>query len=175
MIGTTGYNSTQLSSISSAAKQIPILLSPNTSLSVNVLFKVSQMVAKLLSDFEVEIVESHHRYKKDAPSGTALRLGQAIASARGHDFNAVANFNRTGSENKVRPQEEIGFSVVRGGDIVGKHVTSFISDGEELSLTSEITNRRSFAMGALLAAKFISSCKPGLFNMDHALGINGIT
>lgn len=174
VIGTTGFNQFQLNQINIAAKSIPILYSPNMSLSVNVLFKVAALIAEKLANFEVEITESHHRYKKDAPSGTALALGKVIASARGLDFKEVANFNRTSNENTVRPQQEIGFSVIRGGDIVGKHTANFITDGEELTITSEITNRRSFAHGALLAAKFLTTQQPGLFSMTDVLNLKEI-
>ncbi len=174
VIGTTGFNSTQLQQIETAAQQIPILLSPNMSLSVNVLFKVCQMVAAKLTRAEVEITESHHRYKKDAPSGTAIRLGEAIADARGHNFEQVACYNRYGNQNTTRVPEEIGFSVIRGGDIVGRHSVEFIYDGEILNLTSEITNRGSFASGALHAAEFLVKQVAGFYTMEDVLGLRDI-
>lgn len=174
VIGTTGFNSDQLQLIKESSKLIPILLSPNMSLSVNVLFKVAQIVAKSLADSEVEIIESHHRYKKDAPSGTALRIGEAIAFARGDDFNKVVKLNRTGTENEVRKQNEIGFSVIRGGNIIGKHTAMFLTACEELSLTSEITDRACFASGALRAAQFIATKEAGLYSMEDVLGLNNL-
>lgn len=170
VIGTTGFNSGQLQLIEDAAKEIPIVMSPNMSLSVNVLFNLVNQVARSLSFAEVEVIESHHRYKKDAPSGTALRLGEAVANARGQNLTDVACFSRSGTDN-VRTPEEIGFAVVRGGDIVGKHTVSFICNGEELNLTSEITNRKSFAEGSLLAAQFVSKQLSGIYSMNDVLGL----
>lgn len=174
VIGTTGFSESQLQQLRSAAEQIPILLSPNMSLSVNVMFKVAALVAKSLAQAEVEIIESHHRYKKDAPSGTALGLGKSIAEARGVEFAQVATFERYGVANNIRRPEEIGFAVVRGGDIIGKHTALFLTEGEELSLTSEITNRRSFAAGALLAAKYLASKSTGFYSMYDVLGLSEI-
>lgn len=174
VIGTTGFDSVQLQQIEAAARQIPVLLSPNMSLSVNVLFKVCQMVAARLCKAEVEITESHHRYKRDAPSGTAIRLGEAIAAGRGHDFEKVACYNRYGKHNATRSPEEIGFSVIRGGDIVGRHSVEFIYDGEILNLTSEITNRGSFASGALQAAEFLVKQPAGFYTMEDVLGLRDI-
>lgn len=174
VIGTTGFNELELQQIRTAALQIPVLLSPNMSLSVNVMFKVAALVAKSLSHAEVEIIESHHRYKKDAPSGTALGLGKSIAEARDMEFSQVATFERYGVTNQIRRPEEIGFAVVRGGDIIGKHTALFLTEGEELSLTSEITNRKSFAAGALLAAKYLVSQPAGFYSMYDVLGLNDI-
>lgn len=172
VIGTTGFTENDLREIKEAALNIPVLLSYNTNLSVNVLFKVSQLVAKALKDSEVEIIEYHHRFKKDAPSGTALHLGHAIAKSRGLNFDEVAKFDRTGNDNLTRNPDEIGFAVVRGGDIVGKHTVMFIKDGEELSLTSQISNRKSFASGALSAARYLSHKSPGFYSMEDVLGIS---
>lgn len=170
VIGTTGFDSEQLALIKQASLLIPIVFSPNMSLSVNLLFKLVGEVAKYLPSYEAEIIESHHRYKKDAPSGTALRLGQAIALARGVGFQENACFDRSGISEQIRPVNQIGFSVIRGGDIIGKHSVEFISDGEVLRLESEITNRQSFANGALLAAKFVAQInKTGLYSMSEVL------
>ncbi len=171
VIGTTGFTGEQMKKIKDAAAQIAIVHSANMSLSVNVLFEAVKMVAKKLADYEVEIVESHHRYKKDAPSGTALEIGKLIAEARGDDFDKVACYNRTGNNNEVRDSREIGFSALRAGDIVGRHVVDFISDGEELSIISNINNRRGFALGALAAAKFVVKQTPGLYSMQDVLEI----
>ena len=170
MIGTTGFSDDERYFMEQCSKQLPILYAPNTSLSVNVLFKVVETVAKQLADFDVEITEAHHRYKKDAPSGTALKLGEVIADARGTDFSATAKFTRFGV-NDPRQKDEIGFSVIRGGDIVGMHDVQFINDGEMLSLKSQINNRASFANGALLATKFLHKKPNGLYNMMDVLGL----
>lgn len=172
VIGTTGFNDTQVAKIKEISNYIPIVLSPNMSLSVNVLFNIAKLVGAYLPNAEVEIIESHHRNKKDAPSGTALRAGMAVAEGRGVDFNLVANYDRVKSSDGIRKPEEIGFAVIRGGDIVGKHTVSFILNGEEFNLTSEITNRRSFAAGSLVAAEFIWDKQNGLFSMSDVLNIS---
>lgn len=164
VIGTTGFSLEHLDYINSLSNYIPILQSPNMSISVNILFKLAKMLAKDLEDFEVEILEAHHRNKKDAPSGTALKIGEIIASSRGINLEKQAIFNRHGKD-FVRAKNDIGFSVIRGGDIVGKHELLFINDGEMLSLSSEITNRDTFARGALIAASYIVKQKNGLYSM----------
>ena len=170
VIGTTGFNPEQLAKITAAAEEIPILMSPNMSLSVNALFKLVETATRYLPQAEVEIIESHHRQKKDAPSGTGLRLGEAVAVARGQKLSEVAVFGRHGVDNLRKP-DEIGFAVVRGGDIVGKHTVSFILNGEELNLTSEITNRKSFAEGALVAAEYVIRQPAGFYTMNDVLGL----
>lgn len=174
VIGTTGFNSEEINLIKDAAKYIPIVLAANTSLSVNVLFAASKFVANKLREYEVEISEAHHRYKKDAPSGTALKIGEIIANERGLDFKQVAKFDRTGVANSARLQDEIGFAVTRGGDIVGRHDVAFISDGEIFRLVSEINNRASFAYGALVAANWVIGKPAGLYSMQDVLGLNNI-
>ncbi len=169
VIGTTGFTELEKFFINECATAIPILFSPNMSLSVNILFELVKLVANKLPDFDVEIIETHHRYKKDAPSGTALKLGEMVANSRNVSLNEVAKFGRHGS-NEPRNIGEIGFSVVRGGDIVGSHDVKFINDGEILSLKSEINNRNSFAKGALMAAGFIYNKPAGLYNMKDVLG-----
>lgn len=171
VIGTTGFTPEQLQNIRDASATLAVVLSPNMSLSVNVLFAISRLVAKYLPQADVEIVETHHRYKKDAPSGTALKIGEAIAEGRGVLLSDVANYSRPRVATETRPANEIGFAVMRGGDVVGKHTASFFIDGEELNLTSEITNRKSFAAGAIVAAKFLLDKKIGLFTMNDVLGI----
>jgi 4-hydroxy-tetrahydrodipicolinate reductase len=172
VIGTTGFTQEQMEQIHQAAKVIPLLFSPNMSLSVTVLSKICHLVAKSLPHAEVEIIESHHRYKKDAPSGTALRLGESVASARGVDLAKVASWSRDRVSEDIRPSEQIGFSVVRGGDIVGRHQVEFILDGEILSLNSDITNRASFAQGALQASLFLIQQSVGLYNMEDVLQLH---
>ncbi len=170
VIGTTGLSDDQKKFINKASKIIPIVFAPNMSLSVNVLFAISNLVAKYLPHAEVEIIEAHHRYKKDAPSGTALGIGEAIASGRGQDLAEVAKFGRERHAEDIRNQSDIGFSVIRGGDIVGQHTAMFILDGEELSLSSNITNRKSFASGAILAARFlVEQSEAKLYTMQDVL------
>jgi 4-hydroxy-tetrahydrodipicolinate reductase len=168
VIGTTGFNEEEQKIIKHSALKIPVLHAPNTSLSVNVLFKAAEFIAKKLEHFEVEITEAHHRYKKDSPSGTAIKLGETIANARGINLSECAKYNRFGV-NEVRKSNEIGFSVIRGGDIIGMHDVQFISDGEILSLKSQINNRASFANGALLAAQFLYNKPAGLYSMSDVL------
>lgn len=171
VIGTTGFSQEEKKIISISAQQIPILISPNMSLSVNLLFKLIALTAKKLPEFEAEIIEAHHRYKKDAPSGTAIKIGEIIAKSRGIDFNTHAKYTRYAEDHSRRNPQDIGFAVIRGGDIVGNHEACFINDGEILSLTSTITNRSSFARGALLAANFIYQKPHGLYNMSDVLQI----
>lgn len=170
VIGTTGFDLEAQATIKEISHKIPIVLSPNMSLSVNVLYKVAEIVAHKLKDFEVEIIEAHHRYKKDAPSGTALKLGEIIANAQNKSLVNCATYGRHGITD-VRRADEIGFSVIRGGDIVGMHEAMFISDGEILSLKSQINDRASFANGALLAASFVATRKHGLYSMFDVLGL----
>ncbi len=170
IIGTTGFSESERDFMQVCSGDTPILYAPNTSLSVNVLYKVIEMVSNRLRGFDVEITEAHHRYKKDAPSGTALKLGGIIAKERELSFNDFARFDRH-ELNEVRKIDEIGYSVIRGGDIVGMHDVQFINDGEILSLKSQITNRDCFAYGALLAAEFLHGKPVGLYNMWDVLGL----
>lgn len=173
VVGTTGLSDTQKEALESASKTIPIAFAPNMSLSVNVMFAMSKLVAKYLPDAEVEIIEAHHRYKKDAPSGTAIGIGEAIAIGRDQNFKEVAKFTRERHSENIRDKNEIGFSVVRGGDIVGQHTAMFILNGEELNISSMINNRKSFASGAVLAAKFlVKQTENKLFSMQDVLGID---
>lgn len=170
VIGTTGFNQKELDHIKEAAKKIPILLSPNMSLSVNLLMKLVKTVAQTIPEFETEIFEAHHKHKKDAPSGTAIKLGQCIASAKNINFDDHAIYSRYGRE-LSKKQNEIGFSVLRAGNIIGLHEVSFISDNEQLTLKSEITDRSSFARGALIAADFIYNKPYGLYTMEDVFNI----
>ena len=170
VLGTTGFTVEERNSIEQTSKDTPILMSPNMSLSVNMLFKLTAIAANKLANFEAEIIEVHHRYKMDAPSGTAIKLGETIAHARGIDFEKHAIFTRHGRHEARQPQD-IGFAVVRGGDIVGKHDVSLFSNGEVLTLSSEINNRQSFAHGALIAALFICTKVPGLYDMFDVLDL----
>ncbi len=168
VIGATGFSAKDKLLIEQASKHIAIFMTSNFSLSVNVLFNLTKTVASSLINFEAEIIERHHRYKKDAPSGTALTLGEIIAASRNIDFVSHAKFTRYGNDEK-RDSNDIGFAVVRGGDIVGQHDVSFINDNETLTLSSSITNRACFAHGALIAAAFIINKEPGIYNMSDVL------
>jgi len=170
VIGTTGFDAEQELLIRQASTQIAIVVAPNTSLSVNILYKLVAEAAVKLANFEIEITEAHHRNKKDAPSGTALKIGQTVASARDIDFKKHAVYNRH-DRSLTRSKDDIGFSVIRGGDIVGNHEVQFIGDGEILSIKSQIHNRASFARGALLAASFIAKQPPGFYDMASVLGV----
>lgn len=170
LIGTTGFNELQQQEIQTYSKKIPLLVSPNTSLSACLLFHLTKIAAQKLSEFDSEIIETHHRDKKDSPSGTALKIGEIIAKARNIDFQQHAIFSRH-SNNIVRNKNDIGFSAIRGGSAVGTHEVFFMGDGEYISLKCDITNRTSYAIGALNAALFISKQPTGLYNMDHVLGL----
>jgi 4-hydroxy-tetrahydrodipicolinate reductase len=161
--GTTGLDEHQQSLLDQAARHIPVLWAPNFSLGVALLEHLAEIAsAKLGAGFDAEIVEAHHRRKRDAPSGTALALGRAVARGRGAVLEHVAAFTRHG-ETGVRPDSEIGFAVVRGGDIVGEHTVIFAGKGERLELTHRATNRDVFAAGALRAACWIAGKPPGRY------------
>ncbi len=169
VIGTTGLSDENLNSIKEASEKIAIVQSPNMSVGVNVLFKISEIVAKVLGDdYDVEIVEAHHRFKKDAPSGTAVKLGQIVAEALGRDYKKVAKFERCGIIGE-RTKEEIGMQTLRAGDIVGDHTVLFGGIGERIELTHRAHNRENFARGAIRAAKWLKDKNKGLYNMLDVL------
>lgn len=172
MIGTTGFNAETKSWIEKAAKHIPIVLAANTSLGVNVLMEVSRRVAEVLpaSAWDVEIFESHHRRKVDAPSGTALKLGEVVAAGRNVEFEQVMRY----PHDTARKIGDIGFSVVRGGDICGEHTVYFINDHERLELTHRAQDRTIFARGAIVAAKWLKGKPAGLYSMSDVLGFDSI-
>ena len=170
LIGTTGLRQADNDIITQAATDIPVLQAPNMSLGVNVLFKIAGEVAKLLGDdYDKEIVELHHRYKKDAPSGTALGLADAILKAMGKTKDSLV-FDRHGGD-AVRQRGEIGMHALRVGDEVGKHTISFGALGERLELTHTATNRDTFVHGALKAAKWLATQKPGRYTIADMLGL----
>ncbi len=172
VIGTTGLSDNDLEKIKKASEKIAIVQSPNMSVGVNVLFKISELVAKVLGDdYDIEIVEAHHRFKKDAPSGTAVKLGQIVAAALGRDYKKVAKFERCGMIGE-RTKEEIGMQTLRAGDIVGDHTVMFGGIGERLELTHRAHNRENFARGALRAAKWLKNKNTGLYNMLDVLNLN---
>ncbi len=171
VLGTTGLNETVLGSLKTAAKTIPVVQSPNMSIGVNLLFKLSEMTAKVLNeDYDIEIVEAHHRMKKDAPSGTALKLLEVMARARKRDRKKDVVYGREG-ETGARPRGQIGVLALRGGDVIGDHTVSFLAEGERVELAHRATSRDAFAQGAVRAAKFVVMQKPGLYNMAQVLGL----
>jgi 4-hydroxy-tetrahydrodipicolinate reductase len=169
VIGTTGFAAAQREEIERLAREIPILLSPNMSVAVNVAFRVLADMARLLGeDYDVEITEIHHRFKKDAPSGTAAHMAQVVAQSLGRDLTKVGVYGRHGLPG-ARTQHEIGIHSVRSGDSVGEHTVSFGSLGERLELTHKALNRDTYVRGALRAARFIAQAKPGLYSMQDVL------
>ncbi len=171
VIGTTGLTTDDHALIDAAAAKIAILQAPNMSLGVNLLFALAgRVAAQLGDDYDIEIVETHHRFKKDAPSGTALGIAQAICDATGKDINNDVVHGRHGDD-VTRRTGQIGMHALRSGDIVGKHTVSFGTLGEELSLTHTATNRDIFARGALHAAKWLTGRMPGRYTMNDVLGL----
>lgn len=171
VIGSTGFSKEQLAEANTYVQKIPCVLSPNMSVGVNVCFKILADLAKTLGpEFDAEIVEWHHRLKKDAPSGTAVRMGEVVAKALGRDYQKAAKYHREGMTG-VRTNEEIGMQTVRGGDIVGEHTAYFIGMGERIELTHRAHTRDMFARGAVRAAKWVVGKKPGLYDMQDVLGL----
>ena len=171
VIGTTGFSSEQKRRIAAAAEQIAIVFAPNMSVGVNLLFKLIETAAGVLdSEYDVEIIEAHHRHKIDAPSGTALRMGEVIAQALKRDLEAVAVYGRQGVTGE-RKAETIGFSTIRGGDVVGDHTALFAGIGEQLEITHKASSRATFAIGALRAARFAVERQTGLYDMQDVLGL----
>ena len=170
VIGTTGFTEQQRKEIADAARAIAIAMAPNFSVGVNVMFRLLDVAARSLAKgYDVEIFEAHHRHKVDAPSGTALRMGEVVAQALGRDLKQSAIFGREGVTGE-RKDETIGFATVRGGDLVGDHSVMFIGAGERLEVTHRASSRANYATGALRAARFIMSKKNGLFDMSDVLG-----
>lgn len=168
VIGTTGFSDGHHEKLEEAAKDTPIMLAPNMSVGVNVLREVvSEVSRKLGSSYDIEVVEAHHKHKKDAPSGTALFLGRAAAEGRSLDFEEVSVYGREGVS--PRSEGEIGIHALRGGAVVGEHRIIFYSEGEEVEVVHRALSRRTFADGAVRAAKFIFSASPGLYSMGDML------
>jgi 4-hydroxy-tetrahydrodipicolinate reductase len=171
VIGTTGFSEAQKARIAQGAKRIPVVLSPNFAVGVNVVFRLAQTAAKALGDaYDVEIVEAHHRHKVDAPSGTALMLGELVAQALGRDLAQVATHGREGDTGE-RPAKAIGFHSIRGGDIVGEHTVIFAGAGERVEVSVRSQSRMTYAAGALRAAKWLQGRGPGLYDMFDVLGL----
>lgn len=171
VIGTTGFSEEQLKKVKKLGNKIPCVLSPNMSLGVNLLFKLAGEAAKILGDeYDIEIVETHHRLKKDAPSGTANKLAQVISESLNRNLKEVAVYGREGIASE-RKKETIGIMTVRGGDIVGDHTVMYLGTGEKIELSHRATNRDTFAIGALRAAKFVINKPPKLYDMGDVLGL----
>jgi 4-hydroxy-tetrahydrodipicolinate reductase len=171
VIGTTGFSAAQKQAIADAATDIPVVFAPNMSVGVNLLINLVQSAAKVLAEgYDIEIIEAHHRHKIDAPSGTALRLGEAAAAALGRNLEQCAVYGREGVTGERDPST-IGFATVRGGDVVGDHTVLFAGIGERVELTHKASSRATFALGALRAAKFLAGRKSGLFDMQDVLGL----
>jgi 4-hydroxy-tetrahydrodipicolinate reductase len=167
VVGTTGFSPEELATAKKAATRIPLIISPNMSAGVNLMFKVVVDVARALSDFDAEIVEMHHNKKKDSPSGTAVKLGEAIMQVRPSSRIVHGRQGIVGA----RQPEEIGMHSLRGGDVVGEHTVIFAGEGERFELTHRAHSRRTFARGALRAIHFIHGKKPGLYTMADVLGL----
>lgn len=171
VIGTTGLTVDQESSIADAAQHTAICKASNYSTGVNLCFKLLKQAAEILGDdYDVEIVEAHHRHKVDSPSGTALSMGEAVANGLGRNLKDVAIYGREGQVG-ARPDKEIGFATVRGGDVVGDHTVMFLADGERVEISHKASSRMSFARGAVRAAAWLESKKAGLYDMQSVLGL----
>ncbi|MCC7288609.1 MAG: 4-hydroxy-tetrahydrodipicolinate reductase [Burkholderiaceae bacterium] len=171
VVGTTGLSPQQKDDIARIAQQIPIVMAPNMSAGVNVVFKLLDMAARALSEgYDIEIIEAHHRHKVDAPSGTALQMGEVVARALGRDLASCAVYGREGVTGE-RDRATIGFSSVRGGDIVGDHTVLFAGTGERIEITHRSASRATYAQGSLRAARFVADKRRGLFDMQDVLGL----
>jgi 4-hydroxy-tetrahydrodipicolinate reductase len=171
VIGTTGFTEEDKGQIAEAAQRIPIVMAANFAVGVNALYKLAETAARILGDdYDVEIIEAHHRNKVDAPSGTALHLGQVVAQALGRDLAKTASYGRKGDIGERKPKE-IGFHAIRGGDIIGEHTVLFAGMGERFEVTVRSQSRATYAGGALRAAKWLKDRKPGLYGMADVLGL----
>lgn len=172
IIGTTGYSDEQKAAINQAAKDIAIVLAPNMSIGVNLSLKLLEMTAKVMGDYtDIEVIEAHHRHKVDAPSGTALRMGEVVADALGRDLKDCAIYGREGDTGE-RDRKTIGFSTIRAGDIVGEHTVMFADEGERVEITHKATSRMTFANGAVRAAIWLQEKDNGLYDMQDVLGLS---
>jgi 4-hydroxy-tetrahydrodipicolinate reductase len=171
VIGTTGFSDAQKKTIADAARDIAIVMAPNMSVGTNLVFKLSDLAARVLNEgYDIEIIEAHHRHKVDAPSGTALHIGEIIATALGRDLAQCAVYGRKGVTGE-RTASTIGFASIRGGDIVGDHTVLFAGTGERVEITVKAGSRATYAQGALRAARFLATKKQGLFDMQDVLGL----
>jgi 4-hydroxy-tetrahydrodipicolinate reductase len=171
IIGTTGFEAEGKAAISEAARDIPVVFAPNMAVGVNLVFKLLDMAARVLNEgYDIEIVEAHHKHKIDAPSGTALRMGEVVAAALGRDLKECAVYGREGVTGERDPST-IGFATVRGGDIVGDHNVMFCGIGERVEIAHRAGSRMPYALGSLRAARFLSGKKNGLYDMQDVLGL----
>jgi 4-hydroxy-tetrahydrodipicolinate reductase len=169
VIGTTGFNAQQKAQLGAAAQHIGIVFAPNMSVGVNLTFKLLEMASRVLSHgYDIEIIEAHHRHKVDAPSGTALGMGEVIAKTLGRDLSQCAVYGREGVTGERDPST-IGFATVRGGDIVGDHTVLFAGTGERIEITHKASSRATFALGALRAARFLQNNVAGMYDMQDVL------
>ena len=172
VVGTTGFSEAQKDDIAALARQTAIVLAPNMSVGVNVTLKLLEMAAKALSTgYDIEIIEAHHRHKVDAPSGTALKMGEVIADALGRDLKDCAVYAREGVTGERDPSS-IGFATIRGGDIVGDHTVLFAGTGERIEITHKSSSRATYAQGSLRAVQFLGAQTTGMFDMFDVLGLN---
>jgi 4-hydroxy-tetrahydrodipicolinate reductase len=171
VIGTTGFDDAGKAAIEAASQRIPIVFAPNMAVGVNATFKLLEVAARILSSgYDIEIIEAHHRHKVDAPSGTALKMGEIVAGALGRDLREVAVYGREGITGERDPAT-IGFSTVRGGDIVGDHTVLFAGPGERIEITHRSASRVTYAHGALRACRFLANRQAGLYDMQDVLGL----
>jgi 4-hydroxy-tetrahydrodipicolinate reductase len=171
VIGTTGFDASGKAAIEAAAKDIPVVFAPQMAVGVNAVFKLLDVAARILSEgYDIEVIEAHHRHKVDAPSGTALRMGEVVASALGRTLEEDAIYGREGHTGE-RPAQQIGFSTIRGGDIVGDHTVLFAGLGERIEITHKSASRMPYASGSLRAARFLKGRRSGLFDMQDVLGL----
>ncbi|MEK8016530.1 MAG: 4-hydroxy-tetrahydrodipicolinate reductase [Candidatus Parabeggiatoa sp.] len=171
VIGTTGFSAEQRESITQAAQDIAIMFAPNMSVGVNLTFKLLEIAASVLGDnVDIEVIEAHHRHKVDAPSGTALRMGEIVANTLGRDLSECAVYGRQGKTGE-RERHTIGFETIRAGDIVGEHTVLFADIGERIEITHKASSRMTFANGAIRAAQWIMQKENGLFDMQDVLGL----
>jgi len=171
VIGTTGYSDEQKATIKKATEDVAIVLAPNMSVGINLSLKLLEMTAKVMGDYtDIEVIEAHHRHKVDAPSGTALRMGEVIADSLGRDLKDCAIYGREGDTGE-RDRKTIGFSTIRAGDIVGEHTVMFADEGERVEITHKATSRMTFAKGAVRASLWLKGKDKGLFDMQDVLGI----
>ncbi len=171
IIGTTGFTAEQHGWIEKAAEETAVVIAPNFSVGVNLTLKILEMAARVMGEYtDIEIIEAHHRHKVDAPSGTALRMGEVVAMALGRDLNDYAVYGREGFTGE-RDRKTIGFSTIRAGDIVGEHTVMFADEGERVEITHKASSRMTFAKGAVRAALWLSGKKKGLFDMQDVLGL----
>jgi len=171
VIGTTGFSDDALKVIDQASSDIPIVFAPNMSVGVNLTLKLLETTAKVIgTDSNIEIVEAHHRHKVDSPSGTALKMGEVIANALGRDLSECAVYGREGTE-EPRDRQTIGFSSIRGGDVVGEHTVTFFMEGERVEITHKASSRMTYANGAVKASQWLTNQANGLYSMQDVLNL----